>query len=413
MPTVNDLLTPLRRETDAARFTGKLSQLAAAQRDFVIPQSLISMAWTRTEPEGDGPIALSDPYFELTSPPGSPFLLDAGVYRELQARPTRTALRHVANRLGIPLAYLDKLMRHPEDLIRHLATRNINELSAVDERAALVRLWMAEDGWLLRAVLSDSYQAIDNFRVLGTLAEAIREVDVSLSDCEVDVDLTPDRFRMRIAVPQIELLVPDVLGDYRMPYSMREGAPAHAPAEPGEVPPVLWAGVEISNSETGGGAVTITPRAVVRICRNGLTRPIEFRRTHVGARLDEGGVNWSDATRQRALELVRSQMTDVFRAYCSTDYLMTVADEMRAAKGVTVTDAAAAVDTVARQFEFTEGEAENILACFLRGGDETALGLGQAVTAAAALVDDGDRQSEMESRFWQIVGAPATYATTS
>jgi hypothetical protein len=233
---------------------------------------------------------------------------------------------------------------------------------------------------------------------------------VQLADCEVDVDITADRFRMRVAVPAIELAVPDLLGDYRMPYSMRDGAPVHARPEPGEVPPVIWAGIELTNSETGGGAAAITPRAVVRICRNGLTAPVEFRRNHVGARLEEGTVDWSDATRQRALELIKSQVTDVVRAYCSTDYLEQLAQRMRAAKGVEV-EASTAINTVARTFEFTEAEAQSILDCFIRSGDQTVLGVAQAVTAAAPLVDDTDRQAEMELAFWKIVDAPAAYAS--
>ena len=47
---------------------------------------------------------------------------------------------------------------------------------------------------------------------------------------------------------------------------------------------------------------------------------------------------------------------------------------------------------------------------FAAGGDRSVLGLGQAVTAAAQLAVDGDRQSEMETMFWQIVDAPRALA---
>jgi hypothetical protein len=87
-----------------------------------------------------------------------------------------------------------------------------------------------------------------------------------------------------------------------------------------------------------------------------------------------------------------------------------MANEMRAAKGIEVASPAAAMLVVQERLGFTENETRDVLDCFMRGGDTTVLGLGQAVTAAAQLAADGDRQAEMEDAFWQIVNAPRVFA---
>jgi hypothetical protein len=58
----------------------------------------------------------------------------------------------------------------------------------------------------------------------------------------------------------------------------------------------------------------------------------------------------------------------------------------------------------------TEAETEMALTAFMRSGDSTVLGIGQAVTAVAQVAEDSDRQNELENSFWQIVGKPAAYA---
>ena len=58
---------------------------------------------------------------------------------------------------------------------------------------------------------------------------------------------------------------------------------------------MVFAGFVITNSETGCGAFTLTPRLVVQVCRNGMTITRDaIRAVHLGERLDEGVVTWSE-----------------------------------------------------------------------------------------------------------------------
>ena len=389
-----DIHDGLRAEADLSRIAGRLSDVAASRFDVVGPQSALRC-------KGPGRLII-----DL----GEPQMTDTGVTDSwIEARYTRTAWRQVAERLHIPLSYLDRLVQMENPVGPQLACQSINDLAFADDRRALYRLVETDEGFVLRAVLSDRYRAIDNDYALQAIMQGLADNDLGLGDCEVTGDVTMDRLRLRITVPQVALAVPDLLGDYGMPFSLRPGNDMHARPDAGETPPVLWAGIEITNSETGNGAFAIAPRAVIQVCRNGLTRAVDFRRAHIGVSLEQGTIDWSADTQRRALELVTSQVRDAVATYINPRYLEATADEMRRAKGIEVDNARVAVDVVRERFGLTEAERDNVFELFAAGGDRSVLGLANAVGAAAQLAEDGDHQSELESEFWSIVNAPQMF----
>ena len=398
MPTIQDFTSTLRHERDLAKISGTIQSVRDSRFDLVADQAALSMT-----PETDQVL--------ITNPTGEPMITNSGVFPSvIQSDFTRTAERQIATRLHLPIKYYDRLRQSPDARMKQLAAHSVNELAAVDPRKALYRFLQADDGLVLRSVLSDSYGLFDNDVAIKALMEGLSASGHDFGDCSVEGDVTPDRLRLRIHVPGIELAVPDLLGDYKMPFSMREGNGVHARPDDGEVPPVIWAGIEIGNSETGHGTFYVAPRAVVAVCRNGLTKPIEFKRAHLGARLDEGHIQWSDTTRQNVYELVTSQVADVVSTYLSTDYLEALADEMRDAKDAGIESPATAIEIVTDKLALSDSEARDVFDCFARGGDQTVLGVANAVTAAAQMVPDTDRQAEMESEFWTVVNQPQAFA---
>lgn len=388
----------LRAEPDLSRIAGRLSEVASSRWDVVAPQAALRCK------------AADRLIVDL----GAPQITEHGVTEAMiEARYTRTAWRQVADRLRIPLQYLDRLagMENPVGPI--LAALSISDLAMADERRAMYRFVNTDEGYFLRAVLSDRYRAIDNDAALQAIVAGLGDNGLNLGDCEVTGDVTMDRLRLRIAVPAVALAVPELLADYRMPYSLRPGNPIHARADVGETPPVLWAGVEITNSETGQGAFSVAPRAVIQVCRNGLTRAVDFRRAHIGVHLEEGTIDWSAETQETAMRLISSQVRDAVATYISPEYLQNTVEEMRVAKTWQVADTPAAVEAVQVRLGLTEGERNAVFELFAAGGDRSVLGLGQAVTAAAQLAEDGDRQSELESKFWEIVEAPRQFVGVS
>lgn len=395
MPTIEELTTPLRHESDAHKLAGQLQAMHNASEDVVLPLGQLSYSAS-----GDGHLRLD--------PGAEPILTDEGVWTDpLNLRHTRNAWQQLANRLGIPIKYLDRIGgRH------HQLTRDTMEalFSEEPEKRATFRLLRGDDGHILRAIVSDKFAGeIDNWSMFDSVIGGLQAADILAGDCLIEADLSPDRFRLRIAVPQIAIAAPDLLGDYRTPWSMDPNAPVHALNPNGAEPaPLIFAGLEISNSETGQGTALIRPRAEVMICRNGLTRDVAFKRTHVGSRQDNDGVvQWSSETNQALRQLIRSQTADAVRTFCSTEYLEEMANEMREAKGRPILDVQASVEVVRQRAELTDDEVGSVLACFTRSGDMTALGMGQAVTATAQLAVESDRQAELEGKFWTIINDPA------
>jgi hypothetical protein len=312
---------------------------------------------------------------------------------------TAGAHRDVAGRLDVPSKYWFRIVEQ----FPFLAAQTHNTLAAASQATALYRLLKDGDGYVLRAQLSDRYGVFDNFSVLQAVGEGLTTAGHSLEDAKIDVDLTSDRFRMRIVLPSVEALAPDLLAGYRSPFSMRDGDAPHTPGS--SVPPVVWAGVEIGNSETGGGAFYIVPRAEFLICTNGLTRTEDaIRQVHLGSRLAEGAVDWSEKSRRLSIELLASKVSDAVAQFASVEYLERMLADARAAKKVN-----ADVETLTRvsaAHQLTETETKSVMDMFLRGADPTLFGVAQAVTAAAQVVEDSDRQAEMESMFFAIVNGP-------
>lgn len=327
-----------------------------------------------------------------------------GVYR-----PTRVADEGLADKLRIPLGYLRRLRAERPDLydanvngllrggdwLRDLGYQpHGDELADIeaDSRSFLVRCFRGdgEDGdgryGIARALLSDRYKIVDHLDVLMAALDGVRQ-----SGAEVEVsaaDLTDRRMMVRLSSPAIRELAPDLLGDYRSPFTGQTGADN----------PVVSAGFVISNSETGGGAFTITPRLVIEVCSNGMTVTRDaLRSIHIGGQMDDGVIRWSDETQQRNLELVASQTRDAVATFLDTAYVRAKLDEMREHAGKPVDRPADVVTQVAKSLRFDQATADGILDHFIRGGQTTAGGVAQAVTSYAQTLDDADTAADVEA----------------
>ena len=325
----------------------------------------------------------------------------AGTYR-----PTVVADEGIAEKLRVPVGYLKRLRQERPDLYdanvngmlhgRRAKVRLPNgggeptvlrEAVPADDRSFLVRAFRGDDGGVgvARAFLSDRYRIVDNLDVLTAALDGIRAsgAEVEVTSC----DLTDRRMYVKVAAPGIAAMAPALLNGYRSPFSGAQGADN----------PVVFAGFVVSNSETGGGAFTITPRLTIKVCDNGLTiNKDALRNVHLGGKLDEGVVRWSDETQQRNLDLVRSQATDAVRTFLDVDYVTGAVATIEAQAGRQLDDPAKTVQHVARTLRFGEEAADSILDHFIRGGQTTAGGVLQAVTSYAQTIADADTAAEVE-----------------
>jgi hypothetical protein len=160
---------------------------------------------------------------------------------------------------------------------------------------------------------------------------------------------------------------------------------------------LVFAGFVVTNSETGHGSFSITPRITVQVCNNGMTITRDvLREVHLGGRLAEGVVRWSAATQQAALDLVTRQAADAVGAFLDRGYVERTLAGIAEQAGVRVRDVPATIEYVSKELRLTAEAQQMILAHFIDGGDRTAGGVLHALTSTAQTLADADAAHELE-----------------
>lgn len=331
------------------------------------------------------------------------------VFGEAVLRPTDIFDSDLADKLGIPVKYLRRMRAERPDLY----DANVNgwlhgtgipplggivepgaagfdeSVVAADPRSFFVRAFSepgSEEPGIARSLQSDRYSPVDNLDVLMAGIAGINESGVETEF--VAADLSERRMVAKFAAPSVQAFAPQLLKGYRSPFSGASG----------DENPVVFAGFEINNSETGGGAFTIGARLMVQVCSNGLKIDFaKFRRVHLGAKLDVGMSKVSGETRQRNLELITSQARDAVTTFLDIKFVEQAIADLQAKAGVPVADAAKTVELVATQLKFTEEQQAGILNHFILGGQVTAGGVMQAVTSYAQTVESPEEAYDLEN----------------
>ena len=320
------------------------------------------------------------------------------------ARPSNTMLSTMAQRLEIPGGYLRRVhqaINHedPDVGLHYMRAFDemVNASLADTERSFMVRTFDAvggEDAYG-RALLSDRYRIVDNYDVLSSVLLGIEEagVRVEIAGC----DLSDTRMRARFSCPEVQIVAEEFLKNYRNPWGGDEAQwRSHSGYAQGEEP-IIFAGFEVSNSEVGFGAFTIVPRFEIKICKNGLRITEDaMREVHLGSALTEGEVNWSDDTRQAITAVVGKQTRDAVAHFLNVEYLQKSVDKLAEESGTPIEEPEAVVQVVAKTQRWSDGERKGILDRFIKGGQVTAGGVMQAMTAHAQEVADPERAAELE-----------------
>ena len=369
------------RNADLPDLVDMLKAQSDVRYDVVVPASQIEMR--------GGDLIVKD---------GTARFDTEGVY-EADARlvPTSIFDEGVSHRFDIPLKYVrtmrgrvaSDIEQAPAEFAPTLYDENVNYWLAASNKRHLVRGFLTSDAdepGIARALLSDRYRTIDNYDVLMATLTGVRAAGV-----EVNIDggdLSDRRMSLRLTCPEVTAYADEILGGYRSPFT----------GETGSDNPTVFAGLVVKNSETGGGAFTIVPRIVVQVCNNGLQLTKDaMRAVHLGGKLDDGVVRWSDDTQQHELSLITSKARDAVATFLDVDYMRTKIEELQELAGVEVTRPADTIQRVSKKAGWSETEQDEILSHFIRGGQTTALGVAQAVTAYAQTVQSIDRQDELET----------------
>jgi hypothetical protein len=326
--------------------------------------------------------------------------------------PTAVFDEGLADKLGVPVGYLKRLREERPDLydanvngwlhgrkglIRYGAGGEVREVRRepvpADARSFLVRTFRGDDGpGIARALLSDRYATVDHVDVLMSCLDGVRAAGVSAQ--VKSGDLTDRRMVVRVACPEVAAEAPRLLAGYRSPFTGASG----------DDNPLVFAGFRLTNSETGGGAFTITPEITIQVCDNGMTITKDAMRTvHLGGKLEAGVVRWAEDTQQKALELVQAKTRDAVAAFLNRDYLTaTVARlEARAEEPVASVDA---VRDLTKPLGYTQDQIDGILGYFVKGGQMSRGGVVNAITAYSQTLTDGDAAHDLDARATSLLG---------
>jgi len=318
---------------------------------------------------------------------------------------TDTAIGGLAERINTPAPYLRALRDQRPDIFDVAVNGMLHGRSPLGAAANgwcagyteggdpltkpwLLRTFRGDEGkGILRAVLSQGYGIIDHLDVLVTALDAVQSsgLEVQVGQC----DLTESRMYVKIQAPSVAIAAPELLAGYRSPYS----------GQTGDENPTVFAGFVLTNSETGGGAYTLTPQLTVQICGNGMTMTRDvFRKVHLGGgKPDTGIVEPSRETQIAYLALVKAETTDVVRTFLDAEYVKRKVAELNELAGTPVDEPAAVIEHVAKSLLYTDAQRESVFSMFMDGGVRTAGGVMHAVTAAAQQQLNADTAHAMEA----------------
>jgi hypothetical protein len=360
---------PVREGMTLQALAGEVKRQREAARDFIVPSGRLSFAFD--EEEGNGAQAPAD----LKA------VLDFGSLRTQTMRfqpltPGPVFHEQVGVHLGIPRAYYSRMMAEAPGLL----TRNVNEW--LGRRPAAERRMVRTIDNRARAFLSDRYRPLDNFDVAEAVLPALVEAGAEVYSC----NLSERRMYLKATTARLtgEVKVNDI----------------------------VQAGVILSNSEVGLGALEVQPIVLRLRCMNGLViQDVGMKRFHLGKVFGDGGSGdawevFKDDTRKLTDEAFWRQVRDVAASsWDEARFKAQVTRLQEAAQERMQGDPVKAIEEVQRQFNLTDEERGSVLNHLIAGGDLTRWGLVNAVTASAHDVEY-DRGVELETAGGRILEMP-------
>ena len=282
------------------------------------------------------------------------------------------AHRQIGQALKIPAPYYDRMRaEYPE-----LLAQNVN--GWFSRSPDTKRMLRTMDG-TARAFLSDRYRRIDNIDIARITLPIIEKMPgIIYESC----NLSPDYMYIKVVNPRLT-----------------------AEVSPGDI---VQAGVVISNSETGQGAVCVQPLIFRLVCSNGMVvNEARARRNHIGRvnSSDENLMLYSEATLEADDKAFIMKVQDTVRAAVDEARFATVLDKLRESKEkkLNTKDIPSVVKMAAAGLKLTEAEGDGILNHLIQDADYTLYGLANAVTRYSQDVEDYDRASKLEEIGYQVI----------
>ncbi len=282
-----------------------------------------------------------------------------------------TAHRQMSAYLNIPWKYYERM--HQEDI--GLLAQNVNTWLQKGPEQRMIR---TIDG-RARAFLSNRYRRIDNIDIARITLPIIQQMpDAIYESC----NLSDDYMFIKVVNPRLT-----------------------AEVVPGDI---VQAGVVISNSETGQGAVCVQPLIYRLVCSNGMVvNEARTRRNHIGrvTSADENLLIYSEATLRADDKAFVMKVQDTVRATVDEARFTKILDKLRESKDkkLNTADLPGVVKLASSSMGITDAESEGVLQHLIEGTDYSLYGLANAVTRHSQDVESYDRASKLEEIGYQII----------
>lgn len=346
----------MKQQLGLVALAQEIERQKTAKRDFIAPSPALAMAT-------DGQRIMVPGANEPGLSAANAFALRDHAHSQLAAR------------LDIPKRYYDRMREEAPELL----ASNVNNWLAESKDRRMVRTL---DG-TVRAILSDRYQRIENEEIAEVALPILAgQPDITIESCAI----TETRLYIKAVFPRIQGEV--AVGD------------------------VMQAGVVISNSEVGSGAVSVAPLLYRLVCKNGMIRADErFRGFHVGGRAQVGENVYemlTDETRKADDRAVLLKLRDVVKAAADPAYFTKALERMReaATEKLGSKNVVEVVEQLATRHRLVESEKSGVLQHLIEGGDLSRWGLVNAVTRASQDVESYDRATELETLGGVILDLP-------
>lgn len=293
---------------------------------------------------------------------------------------------HLSEKLKIPKQYYDIMKVKAVNLL----DENVNHWLRGLKKTMLVRTFdsYGNNGSIARAFLSSNYAVMDNYDVLFEALEAIKQTGLEV---EIkDADISERRMYLKVVCPSIEVKANEMLKYYGKAVGVDMG---------------VISGFVLSNSEVGEGSFNITPRAVVKVCNNGMVVATDsLKKVHLGGKMDELGFNQNLAIKAANAKLIKEQVKHAVKMFLSKQYLtklVNVYTEMGAKEiEAPVTDVIA---VVAKKYSITDERKAKILDHFIKQKDTRRIGIANALTEECQSLKDADLKNETEAISFEVM----------
>lgn len=298
-------------------------------------------------------------------------LLDGGTDQVEPLDIQTTAHRQMGTYLNIPRKYYDRMLQENSGLL----AQNVNGWLHMQSEQRMIR---TIDG-RARAFLSSRYRRIDNLDIAKITLPLIGEMpDAHYESCQI----TDDYMYIKVVNPRLT-----------------------AEVVPGDI---VQAGVVISNSETGQGAVSVQPLIYRLVCSNGMTvNDAGMRKNHVGRvnSADENFLLYSQETLEADDRAFVMKLQDTVRAAVDEARFSVILDKLResADKKLNTADIPGVVKLATSSLGITDAESEGVFRHLIEDADYTLYGLANAVTRYSQDVEDYDRASKLEELGYSVI----------